>query len=100
MFGRELVESCSLSDSIGVEKKSFFHWSLAIIYGGEIVKTVCSNLKIIHNCKISSFLGLEIRHSGEVEIILILNIVIIIIETTLSPFSISYLRNPTAKQAR
>ena len=34
---------------------------LVIIYGGKIVETARSDLKIVQICQISSFLGLEIR---------------------------------------
>ena len=37
---------------------------LGIIHGGKNVETARSDLKMVQNCKISSFLGLEIRHSG------------------------------------
>ena len=37
---------------------------LGIIYGGEIVETARSDLKMFQNCKISSFLGLLIRRFG------------------------------------
>ena len=35
-----------------------------MIYVGEIIELFRADLKMVQNCEISKFLGLEIRHSG------------------------------------